>query len=207
MSDLLGAEYKKQLNQLHSAGVFNNGRAAYEIVRRFLSIYNPSSILDFGCGHGELIRVIAENHPSARLYGYDPGNKDYQSFPDVVVDSLVSTDVLEHIEPNFLDDTLSRIEKTFSKYAFFRIACYPAMKSLPDGRNAHLIVENPDWWRKKILSNMGVVIVKERILAVDKTFKYPGVKGYNYDLVVRKKDFHDRNSFRSLRYIYLSRRM
>ena len=41
----------------------------------------------------------------------------------------------------------SRLTK---KVAFLVIACRPANRHLDDGRNAHLIVEPPDWWLKKI---------------------------------------------------------
>ena len=32
------------------------------------------------------------------------------------------------------------------KFAFFAISTRPAKKTLPDGRNAHLTVQSPDWW-------------------------------------------------------------
>ena len=32
------------------------------------------------------------------------------------------------------------------------IACYPAKKTLPDGRNVHLTIKNPDNW-KILISN------------------------------------------------------
>ena len=58
-----------------------------------------------------------------------------------------------------------------------------AKKHLPDGRNAHLIIESPDWWRTKILSNMQVSIVHEHVIVVDKSHKWPGIVGHNYDVV------------------------
>jgi len=67
---------------------------------------------------------------------------------------------------------------------FFRIACYHAKKHLPDGRNAHLIVESPEWWRDKIVNFMKVKIVSEQITVVDASNKWPQVKGHNYDIVV-----------------------
>jgi hypothetical protein len=70
---------------------------------------------------------------------------------------------------------------------WFRIACYPAKKHLPDGRNAHLIVESPDWWRKQLLTNMNVTIVKEEIAVFDKSQKWPGVIGQVYDVTVEVK--------------------
>ena len=72
------------------------------------------------------------------------------------------------------------------RYGFFRIACYPAKKKLLDGRNAHLIVEDPAWWREQILSHMNVTIVDESISVIDKSEKWPWVVGHIYDITVKK---------------------
>jgi len=63
---------------------------------------------------------------------------------------LVSCDVIEHFEPAQLDESLKLMQSKFSRAAFLLIACYPAKKQLPDGRNAHLIVENADWWLARV---------------------------------------------------------
>jgi hypothetical protein len=70
---------------------------------------------------------------------------------------------------------------------FFRIACYLAKKSLPDGRNCHLIVKEPVWWREQILQHMAVDIVWENITVVDKRHKHPNLYGHNYDVIMVKK--------------------
>jgi hypothetical protein len=59
-------------------------------------------------------------------------------------------DVLEHIEPDCLDDVLDHLKHLTGKIGFFTVSCIPAKKTLPDGRNAHLIQESPEWWLPKI---------------------------------------------------------
>lgn len=173
--------------QMHgSAKVFNNGIKAYKIVKDFIEQYKPTSLLDFGCGKGGLIATIAELHPEIKVAGYDPGNPEFQQLPKRAVDVVISTDAIEHIEPAHLDETLKIIGSLMQRCGCFRIACYPAKKSLPDGRNAHLIVQHPDWWREKLTSVMGVKIVSEKISVVDKTHNWPHVKGHNYDVIVEK---------------------
>ena len=39
------------------------------------------------------------------------------------------------------------------------IACYPAKKTLPDGRNVHLTIKNPDNW-KILISNIAKNYIK-----------------------------------------------
>ena len=192
---MIGESYKKQLNAMHSQGLFNNGLAAYKIVRRFLARVHPDSILDYGCGHGALIEVIRQRHPSITVSGYDPGNPMFDIVPVTPSDVVLSTDVLEHVEPEYIDATLSGISVLIRKYGFFRIACYPARKFLPDGRNAHLIVEHPDWWKKKILQTEQLRIIREKITRIDKRNQYEGGVGFNYDVVVQKNTFMEPNSF------------
>lgn len=183
---LIDTEYQDQLAVLHNAGKFNNGAKAYKIVADFIKEYKPVSLLDFGCGKGGLISVIARLHPEIKITGYDPGNIDFHKLPDHPVDVIVSTDALEHIEPAYFEETLKTIGNLMQRSGCFRIACYPAKKKLPDGRNAHLIVESPDWWREKLITHMDVKIIREEISIVDKTDKWDWVKGYNYDVVVHK---------------------
>ena len=184
---LLDKDYKAQLEYLHQAGKFGNGHTSYPLVKDFIEKYQPTSVLDFGCGHGGLIATIKELHPEIEVTGYDPGNPNFQHLPKHPIDTIVSTDAIEHIEPKYLDATLRIINEKMQRCGFFRIACYPAKKQLPDGRNAHLIVQLPEWWRNKIQSIMAVDIVWENIQVVDKTSKWPNVKGHNYDVVVVKR--------------------
>lgn len=183
--EIIDVNYQKQLSQLHKEGKFDNGHKAYKIIEDFLNEYKPESLLDFGCGQGGLIRAVQERH-QIFCEGYDPGNEQFKKLPKRAYDVVVSTDAIEHIEPAHLDETLRVIDSKIQRCGFFRIACYPAKKHLPDGRNAHLIVESPDWWRDKILSTMNAKIVWEDISVFDKTDKWPWVKGHVYDVIVHK---------------------
>jgi cyclopropane fatty-acyl-phospholipid synthase-like methyltransferase len=183
---MISEEYKKQLSTMHNSGKFDNGVKAYKIVKDFIEQYKPTSLLDFGCGKGGLIATIAKLHPEIIVAGYDPGNPDFNQLPNSPVDVVVSTDAIEHIEPLHLIETLNTIGSLITRCGCFRIACYPAKKKLPDGRNAHLIVQPPEWWREQLIAHMGITIISEEITVVDKTAKWPWVKGHNYDVVVHK---------------------
>lgn len=183
---IVDKSYQEQLEYLHQSGKFNNGAKAYELVKDFINEYRPNNLLDFGCGQGGLIAKISQLHPGIQVYGYDPGNERFKILPKKRFDVVVSTDALEHVEPHYIGSTLRELDKRIGRSAFLRIACYPAKKSLPDGRNAHLIVQPPDWWRQQLLANMQVNIIKETISIVDKTSKWSWVQGHNYDVVLEK---------------------
>ena len=184
---IIDPAYQQQLATMHGWGQFVRGSKGFKSVRPFIEQYQPASILDFGCGHGSLIAAISEAYPNIHVQGYDPGNPQHNCVPDHKFDAVVSIDVFEHIEPDRLASTLKLISDKMTLGGWFRIACYPAKKQLPDGRNAHLIVELPDWWRNQILTNMNVNIVKEDISVFDKSHKWPGIVGHNYDVLVEVK--------------------
>ena len=184
---IIDPKYQEQLATMHSRGQFVRGGKTLKSVRPFLEKYQPTSVLDFGCGHGALMASIQQNYPDMHVEGYDPGNADHNRIPKRSFDAVVSADVFEHIEPNHLAETLRTISDKIIIAGWFRIACYPAKKHLPDGRNAHLIVESPAWWREQLLANMNINIVSEEISVFDKSHKWPDVVGHNYDVVVEAK--------------------
>jgi len=160
---LISENYKRQLQEMHSNPKrFNNGSKKIGKVEDFLLKYSPSSLIDFGCSTGGLIRAISEKYPSTRVAGYDPGVKEFETLPNEKFDSLISTDALEHVEPDMLEETLKIVDNLFEKSAYLVIASYPAKKRLPDGRNAHLIIESFDWWREKLERNIQGRIVSFR---------------------------------------------
>lgn len=148
---MISKEYKKILTDIHADSPFGKRSKLPKFSEEFIKKINPSSILDFGCGKGRLVDKLKEDFPNKTILGYDPGNPNFdRNLDDVYVDLLMSSDVLEHIEPIYLDQTLSYLS-TKSRYIYHLIALSPAKLILPDGRNAHLILESADWWRDKFL--------------------------------------------------------
>ena len=47
--------------------------------------------------------------------------------------------------------------------AYMVAATRPAKKTLPDGRNTHLIVENRDWWERKLSEYWRIVAMEENV--------------------------------------------
>ena len=95
----------------------------YHLVQDFLKDESPKSLIDFGCAHGAMISRIKNDFPDILIVdGYDPGVIEYEKFPQQQYDCLVSNDVIEHIEPEYLDSTLIAMSKLFTKSAWLIIA-------------------------------------------------------------------------------------
>ena len=76
---------------------------------------------------------------------YDPGVPEYAGDP-VPAEMVVCIDVLEHIEPDCLDAVMDHLEELTQKVLFATVHTGPAGKTLPDGRNAHLIQKSYEFW-------------------------------------------------------------
>jgi len=123
-------------------------------VMKWIKEFGLKSVLDYGTGHGRVPKFLRENLPDVEVYGYEfgePGGAPmdkYGEFPDKV-EFLVSGDVMEHVEPEFLKNVIDLQKETATKYMYHKIHKKPACQDLADGRNAHLIQEEDDWWQEQ----------------------------------------------------------
>lgn len=109
-----------------------------------------SSVLDYGCGAGTLARdLVGMGISGLRVAEYDPGIPGKDRLPDFA-DLVVCTDVLEHVEMDRLDTVLTHLKTLARKAVFAVISTRSANHILPDGRNAHLIVQPADWWLARV---------------------------------------------------------
>ena len=131
------------------------------VYNKFIGPYHLESVIDYGCGKNTLAMQLEHKYNYKKMVGWDPGNTVYsdREVLEAHYEGLVCSDVLEHIEPEYLDNVLKEIYNLANVY-FLRIALCPSNKDLPDGRNAHLIIESSEWWNKK-LTEVGFVIREE----------------------------------------------
>lgn len=144
---LISEEYKAQVTEKHreNAGWGTTGKNFALIVQRLIGDWAPLNVLDYGCGK----QTLAQALPQYRIKGYDPAIPGLEDAP-VPHDFVVCTDVLEHIEPDCLDDVLDDLQRVTRKNLFVEVSTQKAIQKLPDGRNAHLIVEPCRWWLNKL---------------------------------------------------------
>jgi hypothetical protein len=142
---LISPDYLALQRQLHQQGRYGVSSGKWAgAVRELAAREGCADILDYGCGQGQLKHalgeIVREYDPAIAGKGADPAPADL----------VVCTDVLEHIEPEHLDEVLLHLRAKTMKQLFFAIALRPAGKTLADGRNAHLIVETAAWWLDRL---------------------------------------------------------
>lgn len=145
---LITSEYREQQRLLHENSAYGVASVGYApLVAFYLSTVNCCELLDYGCGKGRLAQTL--NDPRLTIHHYDPAIAGWDD-PPAPCNFVACIDVLEHIEPGCLVDVLDDLQRVTRKYGLFTVATRPAVKTLPDGRNAHLIVEPYGWWEPLI---------------------------------------------------------
>lgn len=151
-AELYTPAYIETQRHLHAApnGYGGKGDKWAPVVAQIADEFNAMSVLDYGCGQGTLVSQLQTIAPMLSCREYDPAIAGKNS-PPFFADLVVSTDVLEHVEPGKLSSVLRHLRQLARSAVFVVIATRPSSKTLPDGRNAHLILENADWWESKLL--------------------------------------------------------
>lgn len=140
---LISDDYRRLNIDLHAQGQYGlHGRKWATKVTDIAQAIGAATILDYGCGQGSLRSSM--NLPIAE---YDPAIKGKDSRPEAA-DLVVCTDVLEHIEPDYLNNVIDDLHHLSIKALFAVISTRPAKKFLADGRNAHLIVQPQPFWKE-----------------------------------------------------------
>ena len=108
-------------------------------------------ILDYGAGKGRLGSTLTElfDEPFI-IHHYDPAVPEWSSPPQPCA-FVACIDVLEHIEPDLIDNVLDDLKRVTAGVGFFTVHTGAALKILPDGRNAHLIQSPAAWWLPRFM--------------------------------------------------------
>lgn len=156
---LISDEYRKQQEQLHENPNYGVASLQYApIVSEICNTLEVQHLLDWGCGKGRLFQNIKVNHKMT-LQAYDPAVERF-STPPVPAEMLTCIDVLEHIEPELLDNVLDDLARLTECVVFLTVHTGPAVKVLSDGRNAHLTQQPMEWWLPRLWERFDIQTVQ-----------------------------------------------
>jgi hypothetical protein len=153
---MISEPYRELLSKAHKEDEnWGTSASCYaEHVTSIINTLNLTDMLDYGAGKGVLSKSISPDH-KVYVSEYDPCIEKISEEP-IPHELVVCADVLEHIEPDHLYDVLNDLQRVTKKIGVFYVATGPAMKILPDGRNAHLIQEPMEWWLPKFMKRFAV---------------------------------------------------
>ncbi len=134
------------------------------LLKPLIELKKPRTLLDYGAGKG------LQYHPDLSLKdgtgkefkgvidflglesvtGYDPCYTPHSTLPEGRFDGVISTDVVEHCPEEDLPWIIREMFSYAHSFVFVSIAGYPAMKTLPNGENAHITLKPIEWWAKLV---------------------------------------------------------
>jgi hypothetical protein len=167
-------EYREMIEMyetLHNEGEQTEGKTAEEtfpgkmlikhapFIKDVIDRIGANSILDYGAGKGlgysqkdlqlsKTLRVesIQSYWGVEDIRCYDPGYEPFSKLPSEQFDAVICTDVLEHITEPDVPWVLEEMFSYARNFVYSNVACFPAVKFLPNGQNVHCTIHPPDWW-------------------------------------------------------------
>jgi hypothetical protein len=144
-----------------------NLRAEATRIKRLITATRATSILDYGSGKGKQYEgplrlsdgtaydTVQDYWDVDYVHCYDPSYPPFSTLPSGKFDGVVSTDVLEHCPEDDLEWIVDEMFGFATRFVFANVACFPALKRLPTGENAHCTVKPPGWWGALVRSVAG----------------------------------------------------
>jgi hypothetical protein len=145
-------------------------------IKRLLTKYQVAQVLDYGSGKGYQYADVDEIPASLsqRLrrclkscggkwrcvpdyWGvpaptcYDPAYMPHSCRPHGKFDGVVCTDVLEHCPEEDIDWIIADLFGYAERLLFVSVACTPARKHFPNGKNVHSTVKSAKWWAQQFV--------------------------------------------------------
>lgn len=138
--------YRALNQQMHDTVLsYGSGGEFYrDKVIELVNAFKTTQVLDYGCGKG----LLAKSLPFP-IWEYDPAVPEKAALPRPA-HIVICTDVLEHVEPAYLHAVLRDLARVTKVVAFLSINTGPARKTLPDGRNTHLLQRSRQWWTRRL---------------------------------------------------------
>ncbi len=155
MPEYISENYRQLNADLHKTRpIF--GSKSFKWGRHVLAVLGADpgieTILDYGAGKGTLGASLKDKIQDLKLEWreYDPAIPGIDKLPEPA-DLVVCTDVIEHIEPEYIDNVLKHLRTLAKRKLLLTISFMSSGDILPDGSNAHRIVMNEKAWRNKLI--------------------------------------------------------
>lgn len=147
---MLTARHRKRNLRLHKANAqygAQGGRYASGVVS-LIEHYGISSLLDFGCGKGDLVKAVSSRKPEVTAHGYDPCVPGFTKLPkEPRYDMVTCIHVLEHVEPTQLLRILQYLDYISGKVLYIDVK--DSRHSGPvflDGSGSNTVQMSADGW-------------------------------------------------------------
>lgn len=149
--------YRRQQVELHQNPNYGVASLRFAgVVAQLMAKVGARSVSDYGAGKQNLLKGL--NDAGVSGFDYRPFDPAFPAYgPPQPADLVCCIDVLEHVEPEYVDAVIDELARITEGWGFFSIHMGPAEKVLSDGRNAHLIQKPSAWWLRRLARHFDVI--------------------------------------------------
>ena len=149
---LFSEEYQQELIAKHNKkgwGGAVQGKGG--TINTYMELSRAKSVLDYGAGSSAFRKEIEVQFPKYKytIHEYEPGRVELSNDPPVC-DASICFDVMEHIEPEYVDNVIKHIYDKTNYWTFQDICLKASYNYFPSGKNLHLTVKPAEWWIEKL---------------------------------------------------------
>jgi len=153
----ISEEYQEALTEIHDNSEWGMSGATYAgatIVNLLETYPEIKTILDYGCGECTLKKYVEEQGIEKEWTLYDPGMREFSKKPEGTFDLVITTDVLEHVEPYMINAVLKELVDYSKDFLYNDIACYLTNVRFQSGpyigQDLHISLKAPDDWGMRL---------------------------------------------------------
>ena len=176
MDNLISKEYVEMNKILHAAKK-SYGAGAGGHIQRVMNILKEhpcKSVLDYGCSKGTMGMASRRKGylrtSDITWQNYDPAVEEFSKLPKPA-DLVIVRDVMEHVEPDKIDNVIAHVASLTNIIVWFVIPKKRSSATLENGLNAHLTQQPKEWWIKRLETHFEMISSRERDKSVDGIFK------------------------------------
>ena len=127
-------------------------------IHKYIVQEDCKSVLDYGSGNSDFKKTVKNLYPDYdfKIVEYEPSVPELNIDPEVC-DMTICVDVLEHVEPDKIDNVLSHIKEKTNKLCFLSICVVESHSQFDDGTNLHILVKPVEWWIEKLKEKFDII--------------------------------------------------
>ncbi len=142
---LISEEYRGLNSKLHDVMPSWGAGAGAPWMGPYMT-FKFRSCLDYGCGKGKLT-VACED-----FRRYDPAIPEFSADP-LPADLVLCLTVLEHVEPECIDDVLGHLEVLTKRRIIIKVTTVDSNLRLADRTSVHRTIRPSQWWLRKCIDH------------------------------------------------------
>jgi SAM-dependent methyltransferase len=148
---------------------FSPGERTLTLMLETLKPHIGDSFIDFGCGTGRPAKELQKRGYGVLGIDFASNSLDADAEIPFLISDLTNlpplsakfgycTDVMEHIEPQRVDEVLAGIARSVRDAVFFSIATVPDnFGPALAGKQLHLTIEDAEWWLETLIRHWSIV--------------------------------------------------